>query len=147
MGFDKIFHHLDAGLVLKDFEFDAFGVDVFFRSFEGDVFADDDSRDFVEQGCAAAHGAGGQSGVQDGATINGGFATACVFEAVHFSVMDDAVFLDALVVSAADDLAFENQNRANGYAAFSQALLCFVNGGGEEWIHGSIQADKNLEVE
>src|SRR4051812_28074775 len=117
MGFDEVFHHLDAGLVLQDFQFNAFGVDVFFRAFEGDILADDDTRDFIEQRGATAHRAGRESGVQNTAAINRGFATAGIFEAVHFSVMNDAALLDALVVSATDDLALEDQDRANGYAA------------------------------
>ena len=75
-----------------------------------DVFADDDAGDFVEQRGAAAHGAGGEGRIQDAATLDRSFTTASVFEAIHFGVVNDAVFLDALVMSASDDLSIQNEN-------------------------------------
>ena len=58
-----------------------------------------------------------------------------VFEAVHFAVMNDAAFLDALVMAASDYFAVKDQDGADGDAAFGEALPCFVDGGLKERVH------------
>ena len=58
MGGDEIAHELYAGGVLNDFQLDALGAQVVFRSFEGAVFSDDYAGNFVKQSSPTAHRAG-----------------------------------------------------------------------------------------
>jgi hypothetical protein len=132
---DEVLHQLDAGGVLEDGEVDALGADVGFGALEGDVFADDDFGDFVEERGARAHGAGGEGGVEGAAGIDVGGEAACVLEAVHLGMVDNAAMLDALVVSATDDGVIADENRANGYATGGEAFLGFFDGGLKEEVH------------
>lgn len=132
---DEVLHQLDAGGVLEDGEVDALGADVGFGALEGDVFADDDFWDFVEERSARAHGAGGEGGVEGASGVNVGREAAGVFEAIHFGVMDDAAVLDALVVATTDDGVIADENRADGNATGGEAFLGFFDGGLEEEVH------------
>lgn len=102
---------------------------------EGDVFADDDFGDFVEERGARAHEAGGEGGVEGAAGVDIGGETAGIFEAIHFGVVDDAAVLDALVVAATDDGVVADENGANGDATGGEAFLGFFDGGLEEEVH------------
>ena len=48
--------------------------------------------------------------------------------------MDDAAFLHALIVAAADDLAVANENGSDGDAAFGQASARFFDRGLEKFF-------------
>ena len=135
---DEFFHDFDAFGVVGDFDLDALGADVFFGALEGFVFADDDAGDAVEKDGAAAHGAGGEGGVDGAFPVDGGGLPACVFEAVHFGVVDGAAVLDAPVVASADDLAAMDEDGADGDAAFGAALAGFFDGCLEEGIVGCV---------
>ncbi len=71
-GLDEIAHEADALGVLEDFEGYALASYVVFGPLEGCVFADDDAGDFVEEDGAAAHGAGGEGGVEDALGVDAG---------------------------------------------------------------------------
>ena len=57
---DEVLHQLNAAGVLEDGQVYALGADVGFGALEGDVFADDDFWDFVEERGTRAHGTGGE---------------------------------------------------------------------------------------
>ncbi len=131
---DEVAHQADALGVLDDLELHALAADVILGALEGHVLADDDVGDFVEKGGAAAHGARGEGGVEGALGIDAGGEAAGVFQAIHFSMMDDAAVLDALVVAAADDPALVDENGPDGDAAGGEALEGFLDGGAKEWI-------------
>ena len=54
---------------------------------------------------------------------------ARVLQRVHFTVQDGAGFLHAPVMAASNNLSLMYNYRANGNAAFRQALAGFFNGG------------------
>ena len=49
--------------------------------------------------------------------------------------MNDASFLHALIVAAANDFAVADQNRPNGNSARSQSLFRLIDGSLEERVH------------
>src|SRR6266480_4181527 len=99
MGGNKVAHHLNAGLILQNLELDPFRANILLRSFEGNVFANDDVRNLVKQCRSAAHGAGGKRGIESTTTVSGGVLSAGILQAVHFGMMNDTVLLNALVVA------------------------------------------------
>ncbi len=131
---DEVLHQLNASGVLEDGEVDALGADVGFGALEGDVFADDDFGDFVEERGTRAHGTGGEGGVEGAASVDVGGETAGVLEAIHFGVVDDRAVLDALVVAATDDGVIADEDGADGDATGGEAFLGFFNGGLKEEI-------------
>ena len=106
-----------------------------FGAEESDVFTDHDAGDGVKKNGAAAHGARREGCVDDATAINRGGPAAGVFEAIHFAVMNDAAFLDALVAAAPDDFTVQHKDGADGYAAFGEAFFGFIDGSLEEWVH------------
>jgi hypothetical protein len=132
---DEIAHELDATGVVDDLDFDALGTEICFWTLKGDVFTHDDAGDFVEQSCAAAHGTGGEGGIQGATLINGGFQAAGIFQAVHFRMMDDAGVLHALIVPASDDLAIEDEDGADGDATGGETFFGFFEGGFKKCVH------------
>ena len=132
---DEVLHQLNASGVLEDGEVDSLGADVAFGALEGDIFADDDFGDFIEERGTRAHGAGGEGGVEGAAGVDVGGETAGVLEAIHFGVVDDTAVLDALVVSATDDGVIADENGADGDATGGEAFLGFFDGGLKEEVH------------
>src|ERR1043165_6146045 len=126
---DELAHELDALDVLQHLDLHALRTHVFLRAFECDVFADDHPRDSVKQDRATAHRTRAECRVNRAATIDRGRLAAGVFQAIHFGVVNDAAALHALVVTAPNDLAVEHEHRADGNAAFREALASFVDGG------------------
>jgi hypothetical protein len=72
--------------------------------------------------------------------IDAGELAASIFQGVHFAVQDSAVFLDATVVAATDNLAVVHNYGADRDTPFSQSGLGFVDGSLEKWIHGKRSA-------
>ena len=132
---DEISHELDAGGVVEDLDFYVLGTKICLGTLESDVFTDDNARDFIEQGRAAAHGTGGKRGIKGAPLINGGFQATGIFQAVHFRMMDDAGVLHALIVSASDDLAIEDEHGADGDATGGETFFGFFESGFKKCIH------------
>ena len=60
-------------------------------------------------------------------TIVGRGSTAGVVQTVHFAVEDRTSALNATVVSAANHLSIEGQDRTDWNTTFGEALPCFGN--------------------
>src|SRR6185437_4393143 len=111
-GFDKIPHQLDAGWILQDFHFDALRANIFFRSLEGHILADNDAWNFIKQRRTTAHRTRGQRGIKYTALVNRRGEASGIFEAVHFRVANHAAVLHALVMAAPDDFAIAYEHGA-----------------------------------
>src|SRR5690606_18464962 len=96
------------------------------RSTEGAVLAHNNPGDFVEEGCAAAHVAGGEGRVEGSAAVVAGGEPAGVFQAVHLGVQHHAAALLAAVVSPSDDFAVDYQDRPDGDAPLGESLPGFL---------------------
>lgn len=137
LGRDEFMHQLDAGGILAYFHVDSLRAHVFLRTPESFVFADDDLRDSVEQDGAAAHGTRRQRRIDGAATVYGRRQAARVFQTVHFRMVDHAGVLHAAVVTTADDLSVENQDRTDGNPSFGASRAGFFDGGFHEGVRGS----------
>ena len=93
---------------------------------ERPVLADHDPRNPIEQNRPAAHGAGRERGVERAAPVHRGGLPAGPLQGIHFGVEDHAAGLLATVVPAAENAVIPDQDRADGDAAFAQALAGFV---------------------
>jgi hypothetical protein len=62
-----------------------------------------------------------------------------LFETIHLGVVNDATVLDALVVAAADDFTFANQDGTDGNTASGEAFFCFIDCGLQKRIHAVIE--------
>ncbi len=133
-GCNKIAHQADALGVLHDVDFYALAPDVILGALKGDVLANDDVGDLVEESRAAAHGTGREGGIKDALGVNAGGKAAGVFQAIHLGMVDDAAVLDALIVAAADDLTLVNEDGPDRDAAGGEALAGFLDGGGEKGV-------------
>src|SRR6267378_8350593 len=102
-------------------------MDVIFRAFEGQVFPDDDAWDFVKERGATAHRTKRKRGIKRAALVNRSLLAPRIFQAIHFAVVDHTAALDALIVTAANDLAVTNQHRPNRNAAGGQTFFCLCN--------------------
>src|SRR6266545_4309749 len=109
------------------------------------VLANDDALNAVQQNRAAAHGAGRERGVERRVAIDGRGLAAGVFERIHLAMQHRAAVLHSAVVTATDDLALSNDDRADRNAALAQALLGFGDGGGQERV-GTQAPDPALAI-
>src|ERR1043166_7382623 len=137
---DEMPHQLNTPRVLPHFQLHALRAHVLFRAFERDIFTDDDARDLVEQSSAAAHRTRRQSRIKRATAVGGCLLPACVFEAIHLGVMNDAAVLDTLIVAAPKDLAIAHEHRTDGYAARRQSFSRLLDRRFEKRIHAKIQA-------
>jgi hypothetical protein len=131
---DELPHEGDAFGLLPDVDVNSVLTEVFFSAPKGLIFADYDARNPIKDDGAAAHGTGREGRINRALPIDSGGPPAGILQAIHFRVKDDAAFLNAAVMPAANDLAFVNQDRTDGYAAFSKSGPCFFDSSHEEWI-------------
>lgn len=121
------------------------GADVGFGALEGGVFSYDDFGNSVKESGTAAHGAGGEGGVEGALAIDAGGLASRIFQAVHLGVMNNAAVLDSLVVAAPDDFTLVNEDGTDGDTAGGESFAGFINGGEEEGILGHDRSlSKNL---
>src|SRR5439155_26576209 len=120
MSSDEIAQQLNAGRVLPHLDVHALRTHILLRPLESQILPDHDAWDFVQQGRAAAHRAGGEGRVKGATLIDRSLKPSGVFQAIHLSVMDDAAALHALVMAASDNLALAHQRRTDWDAAFRQ---------------------------
>ncbi len=123
--FDEVVHEGEAVGILGDFDFDSLGAENVFLSHEGLILADDDFWNAVEEDGSAAHGAGGEGGVELAFAIDGSALAAGVFEGIHFTMEDGAIFLNAAVVAPPEDFSLVDEDAADGDAAFSESKAGF----------------------
>src|SRR6185503_17986473 len=132
---DEPLHHLDAAGVLEHFHGHAAVPQEIFLAAEGDVLADHDAWDAVQQDRPRAHRAWGQGRVQDAPGIHRRRAPAGVLQGIHLAVEDGAAALHAPVVPPADDPALVNEDGADRHAPLGQPGLGFGDGGLQEFVH------------
>src|SRR5262245_51004302 len=100
---NELCHQRLAPRILKDLDGHAARSQERFLAEEGPVLADDDPRDAVEENRAAAHGAGGQRGVDDALTIGPGRLSPRVLKRVHLAVEHGAPALHPAIVAPSED--------------------------------------------
>lgn len=112
---------------MQDGQIDSLRTNVTFGTLEGDVFANDDARYFVQQCGTGTHGTGREGGVKRTAGVNIGCAPSGIFQTVHLSMVNDAALLDALIVSATDDFAIADKDGADGNTAGGETFVRLID--------------------
>ena len=100
-----------------------------FLTHEGLVFAHDDFWNAVKKDGTAAHGAGGQGGVELAVAVDFSRLSSGILKGVHFAVENGAVFLNAPIVSAPDDFPLVDDDATDGDSSFFESQLSFRNCG------------------
>src|ERR1043166_10077377 len=107
---DEIAHQGNAVRVLHPRYPHALVAQIILGSLEGDIFADNDAGNSVEQNGAAAHRAGREGRINNAPLINRRALSAGILEAIHFTMAYDAAVLHALIVAASDYFSIADQD-------------------------------------
>src|SRR5690606_31433457 len=100
------------------------------------VFTDDHLRDPVQQDRPTAHRARRERGVEHRLGVDARRLSAGVLECVHLAMANGTALLHAAVVTAPDDPAPMDDDRADGNATLRQSLLRLGNAGSHEGMPG-----------